>query len=208
MTRPVLALRGLGFAYPEAAVFSGWSIDIGPGVTWVVGDEGSGKTTLVKLLAGELAGAGEILLDGEPLQAGAAARRPQVAWVDARDERADGLGVGEFFAAMRASCPAFDPGALDHHVAGFALTPHVGKSLFQLSTGTRRKVGLAAMLAAGARLTLLDDPTAALDGPSVGHLMHTLAGFATHPSRAWIVTGYEPPPGVPGASVVRLPPRR
>lgn len=206
MRPPLLAVRRLAFAYPDATVFDGWSADISPGVTWLVGDEGSGKTTLLKLLAGELSGSGDITLDAEPLPAGAAARHPRVAWIDASDERFDGLGVGEFFAALREAHPAFDPVALERHEVGFALTPNLGKSLFQLSTGTRRKVALAAALAAGARLTLLDDPSAALDGPSVGHLMRTLADAATHPSRAWIVSCYEPPT-IPGAHVLRLPRR-
>ncbi len=44
------------------------------------------------------------------------------------------------------------------------------KPFHALSTGTRRKVCMAAALASGAPLTLIDDPIAGLDKPSVTYL--------------------------------------
>ena len=57
---------------------------------------------------------------------------------------------------------------LQHLIQAFELTPHLEKPLYMLSTGSKRKVWLAAAFASGAAVTLLDQPFAALDKASVG----------------------------------------
>ncbi len=59
--------------------------------------------------------------------------------------------------------------------------------MFQLSTGSRRKVALAALLAAGCPLTLLDEPGAGLDAASLRHLRQALSEANADPARATIV---------------------
>ena len=51
----VLQVEGLGFDYPECKVFAQWSMGLPAGLALARGDESSGKTTLLRLLAGELA---------------------------------------------------------------------------------------------------------------------------------------------------------
>jgi ATPase subunit of ABC transporter with duplicated ATPase domains len=50
-----LCADALGFAYPEQTVFEGLSFEIGPGLSLILGGDGRGKTTLLRLLAGDLA---------------------------------------------------------------------------------------------------------------------------------------------------------
>ncbi|NUN62974.1 MAG: ABC transporter ATP-binding protein, partial [Burkholderiaceae bacterium] len=60
----VLQVQGLGFSHPQQPVFAGWSARVGPGTTLVQGGESSGKTTLLRLLAGVLAPAqGQLVLN-------------------------------------------------------------------------------------------------------------------------------------------------
>ena len=93
---------------------------------------------------------------------------------------------------------------LQAHIGGLSLTPHLDKTLTMMSTGTRRKVLLAAVLAAQAPVTLLDQPFKALDRPSIDYLLEVLAEAARHPSRAWVVADYEAPLGVDLAGVIKL----
>jgi ABC-type taurine transport system ATPase subunit len=55
---------------------------------------------------------------------------------------------------------------------------------------------LTAAFAAGAPLTLIDQPFAALDAPSIRFLRELLQDASSHPSRAWLLADHEAPEGV------------
>jgi ABC-type Mn2+/Zn2+ transport system ATPase subunit len=84
------------------------------------------------------------------------------------------------------------------------LAPHIDKPLYMHSTGSKRKVWLAAALASGATLTLLDEPFAALDKSSIRRILELLQEAAQHTHRAWVVADYEAPPGVALAHTIDL----
>ena len=75
------------------------------------------------------------------------------------------------------------------------------QSPYQLSSGSQRKVLLAAALANGAVLTLLDEPLAALDKPSISYLLQALEAEARAPmlGRAVLVAHYDALGDLPGA---------
>ena len=55
MTEPVVQIRDLRFARGERMIFDGIDLDIAPGaVTAIMGPSGTGKTTLLKLIGGQL----------------------------------------------------------------------------------------------------------------------------------------------------------
>lgn len=189
----VLQAQGLAFAYPQHPLFTGLDLHIAPGVTWLQGGDGSGKTTLLRILAGALpADAGHLLLNGQPLNAVPALWRQQVFWADPQATVLDNTVVGDYFASLPAQYPSLNTELLADAADGLSLTPHLHKPLYMLSTGSKRKVWLAAAFASGAAVTLLDDPLAALDGASAALVLDLLREAAGHPSRAWVVGCYEP----------------
>lgn len=202
----VLQARGLGFAYPKKlALFTNWSVDIAPGVTWVGGDESTGKTTLLRLLAGELSPHnGSLQVNGIPFKEQAQAYRNHIAWVDPRTQTFDGLTPSAYWDGLRQRHPAFADALLTDLIGGLALEPHLPKSLYMLSTGTKRKVFLAGAFASGATITLLDEPFAALDKASIALVLELLQEAAAHPNRAWVVADYVAPVGVGLAVRVNL----
>ena len=203
---PVLQVCDLHFAYPGAPVLiSGWSRAVPAGVTWLRGDTGSGKTSLLALLAGTQAVAGGLTLAGVSLAEDAAAYRRAVFWRNPTDAAFDALTPPQVMAALQADYPQFDPAACRRHLQAFALAPHLAKPLYALSTGTRRKVWLACALSAGAALTLLDEPTAGLDAPSLAALMQALAAASRQPGRAVLVASGVALDGVPLAGLIDLP---
>jgi ABC-type multidrug transport system ATPase subunit len=190
--QPLLDIDRLVLRWPDGAtLFDGLTVAIGPGLTLLQGDSGSGKTTLLRTLAGEPTGAaavdGRIALRGRTRADDPAAWARDVALVDADDERLAPLSPDGVMADLRARHGEIDAAAWQRHVAGFGLRPHLAKAMFQLSTGSRRKVVLAALLAGGCPLTLLDDPGAGLDGASLRHLRQALAEAGATPSRAMLV---------------------
>ena len=93
---------------------------------------------------------------------------------------------------QRQGRPGWSEVALTAQLEGFALHEHLDKRLEMLSTGTRRKLRLAAALASGATLVLLDDPGAALDARSQRHLAEALRQHHDAPAgRLIVVTGHD-----------------
>jgi ABC-2 type transport system ATP-binding protein len=198
-------IERLGFAYPgAAALLHDWSADIGPGITALLGDTGSGKTTLLRILAGELAARGELRLRGVSLREAPQDYRRQVFYVDPTTEQYHAMTVRECIATLTADDAAFDAPQCEALLQGFGLEPHLHKSLFMLSTGSRRKVWLAAALAAGRPLTLLDEPKAALDGPSVRVLWQTLRERSARGAGAVVLASSEPIDDLPLAASIQL----
>lgn len=188
VTDPFLQIDGLCLGYlGQPALFDRWSAALPAGLTLLGGDTSRGKTSLLRWLAGELPGAGRLTLAGRRLDTDPAAWRRAVCWIDPRDAAWDALRPDALMAAQQARHPGFDAAAWQRHVDGFELQPHRVKAMFMLSTGTRRKVALAAALSAGCALTLLDEPTAGLDRPALAWLAQALADAAAVPGRACLL---------------------
>lgn len=201
----MLTADALFFAYPERELFKAWSVRIRPGVTLVRGGDGCGKTTLLRLLAGQqTATTGQLQIKNIRLQDQAAAYRQQVFFTELRSQTFDQLTPLAYFELQRGLYAGFDVDALDLLIDGLALQEQMDKKLYMLSTGSRRKVGLAAAFASGAAVTLLDQPFAALDKASIGFVLEVLQDAADHAERAWVVADHGAPAGVRLAGTVEL----
>src|SRR5450830_553606 len=201
---PVLQIQQLCFEYPAhkgqpaVPVLQGFSASLPPGVTWVGGDESRGKTTLLRLLAGELRPqSGTLALNTGPtaLTPANAAWAAEVAWCDLRGPAHDPLYPADCFARLQQQHPRFDSDLLARMIEGLDLAPHRDKALYMLSTG--------------ASLMLLDDPFAALDKGSIDflleHLRQQAQAQAQAPAdRAWVLAAYVAPRGVPLATRLDL----
>lgn len=204
----VLTVGGLRFQHPgQAALFDDWSVRVPPGITLVRGGESRGKTSLLRLLAGDLtAQAGRLQINRVTLGEPGNAYRRQVFRADTRSEAFDRLSPLDYLASLGAHHAGFDPQAVAPLLAGLSLAEHQHKPLYMLSTGSKRKVWLAAAFACGAPLTLLDEPFAALDKASIRFVIERLATEAAQPHsrRAWLIADYAAPDAVPLAAVIDL----
>jgi ATPase subunit of ABC transporter with duplicated ATPase domains len=206
MPSSVLRAQNLAFAYPQRRLFQGLSFELLPGVSLLRGGDGSGKTTLLRLMAGDLpSDGGTLCLGGSSLGEQPAAYRAQVFRVDHQTSDLEQVTAQAQMDALSARYPGFDPARLPALIDGLGLAPHWHKPMYMLSTGSRRKVGLAAAFAAGAALTLLDEPFAALDQPSIRFVLSLLQAATTDPLRAWVLADYQAPPGLALACVLELP---
>jgi ABC-type multidrug transport system ATPase subunit len=164
------------------------------GVSWICGDEGTGKTTLLRLLAGDV----------QPKAGHVVTPEGGVFWVDLQDAEHDTITVQACWDALRTCWPNWNEALLQDLAQELDMQQHVDKRLNMLSAGSRRKVMVIAALASGATVTLLDQPFAALDFGSIRIIKEFLQEAAEHPSRAWIVADYTAPDDVPLASLLNL----
>lgn len=201
----VLQVEGLCFSYPECGVLDQWSVALPAGLALVRGHESGGKTTLLRLLAGELQPQeGQITLQGVSPSDAPKAYAQQVFWADPRSGDLDKLTARGWLDSLPARYPLWDAAALASHTDGFTLEEHLDKPFYALSTGSKRKVLMAGALASGAPLTLIDEPIGGLDKPSVAYLARALTQLAGQPERVVVVAHYEALPGVPWGAVVEL----
>ena len=205
--KPVLELSPVHFGFDAAVpLLKLAALQLPPGVTWLAGGEGRGKTTLLRLLAGTLPlPASRILrIAGLAVPPGNESHRPQVAWFDPLTVACDHQTATQCWEGAAPHFPLWDAALLVQLQGRLGLQPHLDKPLYMLSTGSKRKVWLAAALASGAAVTLLDMPFAALDKASASGVLDLLADAADHTSRAWVVADYVAPTGIPLAQTIDL----
>ncbi|QJQ07347.1 ATP-binding cassette domain-containing protein [Undibacterium piscinae] len=203
----ILQLSELDFAYPQRPLFKDFSARIPAGVSLIRGGDGVGKSSLLRLLAGDLeAQRGQFILKGIALAEQPACYRQQVfyGYPQALAEAHDQLSPDAYFASVAARYPQFDAVYLAELIVALGLSPHMGKTLYMLSTGVKRKVWLAAAFASGAALTLLDDPFAALDLTSTRAVLQILSSFSSQTQRAIVYSHYEQAAGLALACVIDL----
>lgn len=189
---PLLRITDLHLSFQGHPVLRNLQLDIRPGLTALVGDEGTGKTALLRVLAGDLQpDRGQV-------------HGPQALWLDLRLPTHDEHTPLEVWAALQDHCTAWDHELQHELTQTLQLEEHLHKRLFMLSTGSRRKVGLVGLLASSAAITCIDQPFAALDMASIQQLRNFLQEAALHPSRAWVVADYEADPHLPWSAICTL----
>jgi ABC-type multidrug transport system ATPase subunit len=203
----ILRVDDLSVAHAGAApLVAHWSVAVRAGVTLLHGDTGSGKTTLLRALAGRHPVSGRLQVGGVALAADADAYRRRVFFCEATTGAFDQVTARAATAALSDGDAAFDAARWAELAEGFMLAPHLDKPLYMLSTGSKRKVWLAAALASGRPLVLLDEPTGGLDAPSVRCLWAALARVAAGTAQAVIVASAERIASVALAATIELPP--
>jgi len=182
---------------------SGVDLSVEPGeVVVVVGANGAGKTSLLRVCAGLLpVTSGTAVVLGCDLRQDATAVRRQVGLLGHAAPLYDELNPVENvrFAVKAAGLPVdrADPALERLGLVGRLRKTPVGR----LSAGQRRRVALAALVARAPELWLLDEPHAGLDS-AARDLLAALVAETTAQGAAVLLSSHEPDLAVPLADRV------
>jgi ABC-type uncharacterized transport system ATPase subunit len=227
---PAVELRGIVKRFPGVVANDGVDFDLRVGeVHALLGENGAGKSTLMNILDGLYQpDAGEIRIDGHP-----------VTFRSPRDAIAAGLGmVHQHFTLVASQTvteniligldrPRFrlDLGRFDDEIAALAerhgLRVDPRAKVWQLSVGEQQRVEILKVLYRGAKVLIMDEPTAVLapleiedlfatfrsmteDGRSIVFISHKLGEVLAIADRITVMRrGRVTAAGIPGGSVDR-----
>jgi ABC-2 type transport system ATP-binding protein len=182
---PAIRVRALEKSYGKLEVLRGVDFDVARGSIFaLLGSNGSGKTTTVRILATLLkADAGTAGVNGFDVATHPANVRESISLTGqfaAVDEILSGRENLVLVARLR---HLKDPGALaDDLLRRFSLTDAATRKVSTYSGGMRRRLDIAMSLIGNSPVVFLDEPTAGLDPEArieVWHTVKELAGYGT-----------------------------
>jgi len=184
---PAVSARGVAKRYGPVLALNDFSLDIQRGeIVCLLGPNGSGKTTFIRLLAGFLSpSAGTLQVAGfdvqrEPMQA-----RQRIGYAPESAPMYRHMRVGEFLAFMarlRQVPERQVKEAVARVAEQLALMHKLDAPIPTLSRGYRQRVCIAQALVHEPQLLILDEPSNGLDPRQIiemRHLIRALAGKYT-----------------------------
>jgi heme exporter protein A len=186
----------------ERVIFEGLDFAVQPGgALLLTGPNGSGKSSLLRLMAGLIKPfAGSLEWDGAPVKGDPTSHRERVAYLGHKDALKLVLTTAEnvrLWTALRGRS-----GRADSALRALDLSHLADVPARFLSSGQSRRAALARIVASGAPLWLLDEPTVGLDNASIAALEAVLA--AHRAGGGIVVAATHAPFLAPGASVLDL----
>jgi len=177
---PTISVRGLTRRYRGHLALDDVTVDIeGATITGLLGRNGAGKTTFLRILAAqEFPSSGEVrVLGATPIENDAVLRR--MVFVR-EDQTYPDIRVGHVLRAASWFYPNWSAEVADTLLGAFDLP--ACRAVKKLSRGMRSAVGIVVGLAARAEVTLFDEPYAGLDAVARQTFYdHLLADYAEHP---------------------------
>lgn len=179
--QPIIQARGLVKRYGKVTALDHADFDLYPGeVLAVIGDNGAGKSSLIKALSGAVQYTeGEIQMEGQMVQFQnpMEAREFGIETVYQNLAVSPALGISDnLFLGREIRKPGIlgsvfrmlDKKAMEHQARsklselGLLTIQNIGQAVETLSGGQRQGVAVARAAAFGSRVVILDEPTAAL----------------------------------------------
>jgi ABC-type lipoprotein export system ATPase subunit len=202
----VLELRGVtrrrGSGARRRLVLDGFDLKLAPGrMTAITGRSGSGKTSLVRLLAGiDVPDAGAVALDGHGIEAlgdeeRAAIRRSRVGYLPQEPSPVGFLSAEEnvvLALRLRGWSAAAAARRATIVLAWVRLQDRAGQRVARLSAGEAQRVALARALASARGLLVVDEPTSRLDEAGAATIAQLLTAAAASDNQTVVCATHDP----------------
>lgn len=195
---PVVRAEGLGYRYAQVEVWSDVSFVLEAGqIAFLTGANGTGKSTLLRCLAGwDAPSEGEVALCGEPLSGARRDQRRLVSFVPDTPAFYDDLTAGEHLDfVLRANRLSSTDKRTTQLMERLGLAGYRDRYPSAYSRGMRQKLALVLALVIRPRLLLLDEPYGPLD-PDAAVVLSGLLDEARAEGTAALVSCHHDVPGL------------
>ncbi len=171
MNSPILECRNLVKTYGGIVALKGINLTIPRGkIVGLLGSNGSGKTTIIKLANGLLTPtSGEILIGGMPPSP---ATKSIVSYLPERTYLNMGMKVKDFLCYFNDFYADFDIVKANEMLHRLGISPN--QTLKTMSKGTKEKVQLILVMSRKAELYLLDEPIGGVDPAARDYILNTI----------------------------------
>jgi len=167
----LVTCTGLTKQYGSKPALQGVDLALGRGrIVGLLGPNGSGKTTFIKILCGLLQPTGgTVSVDGQPI---GPYTKSIVSYLPDRMYFADWMKASDLFDLFADFYGDFDKARAISMCASLDVTP--GDRLKTMSKGTKEKVQIVLVMARKAQLYLLDEPIAGVDPAARDYILNTI----------------------------------
>jgi ABC-2 type transport system ATP-binding protein len=186
----MLSIRHFKKTYPgtDEPVLSIPSLQLTQGIYRIKGENGSGKTSLIKSIAGLIPFDGLLEVDGLNIQTNRMAYTRAVNYAEAEPLYPAFLSGKELINFYHSTKGGTLPAAL---IGQLGLDKFSANKTAVYSSGMMKKLSLALAFIGAPKLILLDEPLIALDVAAVEVLQHTIAAFSQQ-GTSFIITSHQP----------------
>ena len=171
LSEAIISCSGLTKCYGKFQALGNLSLEIQRGrIVGLLGPNGSGKTTFIKLACGLLKPTyGQILINGYPV---GTETKKIVSYLPDRDYLPDHMKVKELLDFFKDFYSDFNYGKAVEMLN--RLNVNMNQKFKRMSKGTREKVQLALVMSRNAEVYLLDEPLAAVDPAAREYILNTI----------------------------------
>ena len=192
---PVVSTRALSKRFGELVAVDALDLDIARGeVFGLLGPNGSGKTTTIRMLCGLVVPtSGTAMVAGFDVVTNAESVRTRIGYMSQRYGLYDELTVYEnlrFYASVYGLIGAARERKLTAHMEALGLTPRRAQRAGTLSGGWKQRLALACATAHDPRLLFLDEPTAGVDPAARRLFWQTIYELAKNGTTILVTTHY------------------
>jgi ABC-2 type transport system ATP-binding protein len=171
----MIKVENLSRNYGDFAAVKQVSFELQPGqIVGLLGHNGAGKTTIMKMLTGYLEPSeGQILVDGKPLEQDTQTARALMGYLPENSPLYPEMMVADYLdycAQLRGVAADQRGNAVKKAIEATALTEKALAPINTLSRGYKQRVGVAQAIINRPKILILDEPTNGLDPSQIQHM--------------------------------------
>lgn len=184
-----LTLKSIDKRYGSHTVllFDEWKIN--SGIYWLKGGNGTGKTTLFRLIAGQTPFKGEVLLNGVDLKKEPIQFRSKISYAEAEPQYPlfiTGKELLQFYKEVRNASDQ----EVDELVLLFKMEEFLNQKIGEYSSGMLKKLSLIAALIGEADFYILDEPLITIDIDAANQL-YTLISTKARQGKTFLLSSHQ-----------------